>query len=70
MTNFFKYLPENILSKKIEKGSFPFSQYLFWDTAIEKIDIDKHKNYITERVSSRGLLSDFYFLLQLIHQKR
>ncbi len=65
MTSFFKYLPERILSKKISRGSFPFSQNLFWDTPIEKIDIEKHKNYIIERVLSRGLLSDFYFLLQL-----
>ena len=65
MAFFFKYLPENILSQKIEKGSFPFSQNLFWDTAIEKIDTEKHKNYIIERVLSRGLLPDFYFLLRL-----
>jgi uncharacterized protein DUF6922 len=62
---FFKYLPENILFKKIDKNSFPFSQNLFWDTPVEKIDIQKHKNYIIERVLSRGLLQDFYFLLQL-----
>lgn len=65
MNFFFKYLPENILLKKIDKNSFPFSQNLFWDTSIEKIDIQKHKNYIVERVLSRGLLQDFYFLLQL-----
>ncbi len=65
MTSFFKYLPESVLSKKIIRGSFPFSQNLFWDTPIEKIDTEKHKNYIIERVLSRGLLSDFYFLLQL-----
>lgn len=27
--------------------------------------MEKRKNYIIERVLSRGLLSDFYFLLQL-----
>lgn len=57
MTNFFKYLPENILSKKIEKGSFPFSQYLFWDTAIEKIDTEKHKNCIDNAIYGLFLLS-------------
>lgn len=62
---FFKYLPENILSKKIEKRSFPFSQNLFWDTPIKKLDVEKHKNHIIERVLSRGLLADFYYLLQL-----
>ena len=65
MTTFFKYLPEDVLKKKIEKGDFPFSQYLFWDTPLEKIDIIKHRNYIIERVLSRGLLQDFYYLLQI-----
>lgn len=65
MKSFFKYLPESVLSKKIERKSFPFSQALFWDTAVENIHIEKHKNYIIERVLSRGMLSDFYFLLQL-----
>ena len=65
MTTYFKYLPESILSQKIKKGDFPFSQFLFWDTTIDKINIEKHKNYIIERVLSRGLLQDFYFLLQL-----
>lgn len=69
MSFFFKYLPEAVLSKKIEKGDFPFSQNLFWDTPIEKIDTEKHKNYIIERVLSRGLLSDIYFLLQLYTKK-
>jgi len=65
MTSYFKYLPESVLAKKIAQGEFPFSQYLFWDTPLEKIDIIKNKNYIIERVLSRGLLKDFYFLLQL-----
>jgi hypothetical protein len=65
MTSFFKYLPESVLTKKINQGEFPFSQYLFWDTPLEKIGIIKHKNYIIERVLSRGTLKDFYFLLQL-----
>ncbi len=65
MTSYFKYLPESVLAKKVEHGEFPFSQYLFWDTPVDKIDLIKHKNYIIERVLSRGLLKDFYFLLQL-----
>lgn len=65
MAFYFKFLPESVLAKKIKKGEFPFSQYLFWDTPVEKIDLIKHKNYIIERVLSRGLLKDFYFLLQL-----
>lgn len=65
MAFYFKFLPKSVLAKKIKKGEFPFSQYLFWDTPVEKIDLIKHKNYIIERVLSRGLLKDFYFLLQL-----
>lgn len=65
MTSYFKYLPESVLTKKVEQGEFPFSQYLFWDTPVDKIDLIKHKNYIIERVLSRGTLKDFYFLLQL-----
>jgi hypothetical protein len=65
MTTYFKYRPESILSQKIVKGDFPFSQFLFWDTPVDKIDAEKHKNYIIKRVLSRGLLQDFYFLLQL-----
>ena len=65
MNSYFKYLPESILSQKIEKGGFPFSQCLFWDSAVDKINPEKHKNYIIERVLGRGLLQDFYFLLQL-----
>ena len=69
MITYFKYLPENILSQKIDKTVFPFSQFLFWDTPIEKIDIENHRNFIIERVLSRGLLQDFYFLLQLYTQQ-
>ncbi len=65
MSFIFKFLPDSILSKKIVKGDFPFSQHLFWDYPIEKINPEKHKNFIIERVLSRGLLQDFYFLLQL-----
>ena len=65
MISYFKYLPEHILSRKIDKTVFPFTQLLFWDTPIENIDPETHKNFIIERVMSRGLLQDFYFLLQL-----
>lgn len=65
MSSYFNFLPEAIRSRQIAKGEFPFSQYLFWDTPVEKIDLLMHKNYIIERVLSRGLLQDFYFLVQL-----
>lgn len=65
MNSIFKFLPESVLKKKVKKGDFPFSQYLFWDTPVENIDSVKHRNYIIERVLSRGSLEDFYYLLQL-----
>lgn len=63
--NYFKFLPPEILSKKINKTEFPFSQNLFWDYSIETIDLEKHKNFIIERVLMRGVLEDFYYLLQV-----
>ncbi|MBS1751283.1 MAG: hypothetical protein JST63_15395 [Bacteroidetes bacterium] len=44
--------------KENKKDEFPFSQYLFGDTPIEKMNVDKHKNYIIKRVLSHGLLHD------------
>jgi len=65
MNVYFKFLPDHILAQKVQRGDFPFSQFLFWDTPVENINAEQHKNYIIERVMSRGLLADFYFLLQL-----
>ena len=65
MNKYFKFLPPDVRDKKFKKGDFPFSKYLFWDTEVDNIDTDLHKNYIIERVISRGLLAGFYFLLQL-----
>ena len=65
MDTYFKFLPEHIINQKIQRGDFPFSQFLFWDTPVENINTEQHKNYIIERVISRGLLPDFYFLLKL-----
>ncbi len=62
---YFNFIPINQLNEKIAKGEFPFSQYLFWDVAIEKIDLHKNKRYVVERVLTRGLLEDFYTLLQI-----
>lgn len=69
MNVYFKFLPDEIRNKEIKRGDFPFSQFLFWDTPIENIDSENHKNYIIERVISRGLLHDFYYLLQLYTTK-
>jgi hypothetical protein len=42
-----------------------FSDYLFWDAAKDKIDFDKNKAYVIERVLSHGMLSDWYALKAL-----
>ncbi len=39
-----------------------FSDYLFWDVDRSKIDFDKSKAYVIERVLSHGMLSDWYTL--------
>ena len=41
-----------------------FSQHLFWDIDKNKIDIEKHKALIIERVMNRGNLMDLNMLLQ------
>jgi hypothetical protein len=65
MNIYFKFLPDEVLNKKVKKGDFPFSKFLFWDSSLENIDTEKNKKYIIGRVMTRGLLKDFYFLLQL-----
>ena len=46
-------------------NEFPFSQNLFWDSSLADIDLRKNKQYIIERVITRGRLSDFNILLTL-----
>ena len=69
MNSYFKFLPEDVINTKIESGVLPFSQFLFWDTPLENIDTELHKIYIIERVLTRGLLHDLYFLLKLYSQE-
>lgn len=65
MTSYYQFLSKEIQSKKLKRGDFPFSSFMFWDYSIEKIDTELHKNFIIEWVISRGLLEDFYYLQQL-----
>jgi hypothetical protein len=60
MSQYFNFIDTKILDKKIGSGQFPFSEFLFWDTSFDMIDTKLHKNYIIERVLSKGFLSDFY----------
>lgn len=62
---YFKFVDTAALHKKIAAEKFPFSQHLFWDTAIKNIDLEKNVRYVVERVMTRGMLEDFYVLLQL-----
>jgi hypothetical protein len=62
---FFKRINKDKINAIAASGQFPFSQNLFWDTPIEKIDLQQHKKSIIERVITRGLLEDFYLLLQI-----
>jgi hypothetical protein len=36
-----------------------FSSYLFWDVDPDKIDFDKRKSWVIDRVLSHGMLSDW-----------
>ena len=62
---FFNSIDKKKVTQKLASGGFPFSPNLFWDTAVEKLDIKKNKRPIIERVITRGILEDFYILLQL-----
>ena len=65
MNSYFSFIDTEFLNKKLTTAEFPFSQYLFWDTSIETVDLKKQKKYIIERVLSKGFLSDFYLLLKI-----
>jgi hypothetical protein len=69
MNSYFNFIDTAALDKKIQSGEFPFSQNLFWDTAVENIDLKKNQRYVIERVLTRGFLQDFYILLQLYTTK-
>ncbi len=65
MNAYFNFIDTEVLDKRIQSGEFPFTQKLFWDTALDKIDLKKNQRYIIERVLTRGFLQDVYMLLQL-----
>ncbi len=62
MNFFYNYIDIQDLESRIAKNLFPFEKKLFWDTNVEKIDLEFHKNSIIERVICRGILEDFYVL--------
>jgi hypothetical protein len=66
---FFNHINKEEINKKLNTDSFPFSRHLFWDTPVEKIDLQKNKHHIIERIITRGLLEDFYTMLQLYSTK-
>ena len=66
---YFNFLFTKQINKKVASDQFPFSQYLFLDASIEKIDLQKNKRYVIERVLTRGLLEDFYMLTQIYSNK-
>ena len=65
MSQYFKFIDTKKLDEKLFADGFPFSQYLFWDTPVNEISIEKNKRYIVERVVTRGFLQDFYLLTKL-----
>ncbi len=65
MNSYFNFIDMLALDQKINSGKFPFSQHLFWDASLETIDLQKHKNFVIERVLTRGFLDDFYMLQKI-----
>ena len=51
--------------KKMNQLTEQFSNYLFWDTVKTKIDFEKNKPYVIERVLSHGMLSDWELIKKL-----
>ncbi len=62
---FFNYINKEEIKEKLHSGEFPFSQHLFWDTPVERIDQQNNKRQIIERIITRGLIEDFYMMLQI-----
>ncbi len=62
---YFRFIDTEKLNKKAQTEAFPFSANLFWDSAPDKIDLQKNQRYVIERVLTRGGTEDFYLLLKL-----
>jgi hypothetical protein len=65
MSSFFNLIDTEILDRKMETETFPFSKYLFWDSEVGDVDVKQHKKHIIERVLTRGFLKDVYILFNL-----
>jgi hypothetical protein len=63
--SYFKLLPAQVLNKVVSTATLPFSQQLFWDVNLDNLNAITHKAFLIERVITRGLLHDLYYLLQL-----
>jgi hypothetical protein len=42
-----------------------FSDYLFWDVDRTKLEVEKSKVYIIDRVLSHGMLTDWFLIKEL-----
>lgn len=51
--------------KPIDFKHAEFSSYLFWDVDRTKLEFERSKTYIIDRVLSHGMLSDWYLIKQL-----
>ena len=69
MSGYFKLINTERLDERIKSEKFPFSKYIFWDSSVGHIDLNKHKRYVIERVLTRGFLEDVYMLTKLFSQK-
>jgi hypothetical protein len=47
------------LAKTMDKKDIIFSKHLFWDIDEYELDMDKHKEFIIERVLDYGFMNDW-----------
>jgi hypothetical protein len=48
--------------KPMDKEHIKFSQNLFWDVDENDLDMDKHKEFIVERVLDYGFINDWQII--------
>jgi hypothetical protein len=46
-----------------------FSSFLFWDVAVDSVDLEKHRPWLVKRVLEKGTRTDWNLLLQLYQRE-
>ena len=51
----------------MDKKDIKFSEHLFWDVDKNELDMDKHKEFIVERVLDYGFMADRLLIKEYSH---